>query len=389
MRKTYEYRLRPTPAQERRLVATLDACRFVYNWGIEDRRNLWNYCRVSANFYDQSDYLKSLKSANPWLQEVHAHPLQEALRRVERSFDGFFLRVKKGEKPGYPRFKGKGWYDSFTFKEWENGASLDGKRLFLSKIGRVRIHLHRPLEGEIKTCTVKRKVDGWYALFSALLPDPKPSGITNPVGIDVGLESFATLSTGEKIENPRPLRKNERELRIAQRRVSRRRKGSNRRRKAVRHLRLAHLRVQRSRRSFHFTQAHRLVKRFNPIFVEALKIRGMVRNHSLAKSISDASWGQFLGILSHSAESAGGASIAVEARGSSQECAVCGVEVRKSLGERVHRCWNCGSLEDRDVNAARVILRRGLAGPSGRGRAVRRFRGSEKPRGLSRSGVSP
>jgi putative transposase len=360
VRKTCEFRLRPTRAQERRLVATLDACRFVYNWGVEDRRNLWSCCRVSATFYDQSDYLKHLEAANPWLQEVHAHPLQDALRRVDRSFEGFFRRVKKGEKPGYPRFKGKVWYDGFTFKEWENGASFDGKRLSLSKIGRVRIVLHRLLEGEIK-----RKADGWYALFSALLPDPKPSGITNPVGIDVGLESFATLSTGEKIENPRPLRKSEREFRIAQRKVSRRKKGSHRRRKAVRLLRLAHLRIQRSRRSFHFTQAHRLAKRFNPIFVEALEIGGMVRNHRLAKSISDASWGQFLGILSHSAESAGGASIAVEARGSSQECAVCGVEVPKSLGERVHGCWNCGSLEDRDVNAARVILRRGLGRPFG------------------------
>ena len=367
MRKTYEYRLRPTPAQERRLVATLDACRFVYNWGIEDRRNLWDYARVSTHFHDQSEYLKHLKAANPWLREIHAHPLQDALRRVERSFDGFFRRVKKGEKPGYPRFKGKGGYDSFTFKEWENGASFDGERLFLSKIGRVRIHLHRPLEGEIKTCTVKRRTDGWYGLFSAIVADPKPLETSTPVGIDVGLESFATLSTGEKIENPRHFRKNERELRIAQRKVSRRKKGSNRRRKAIRHLKLAHLRVQRSRRSFHFREAHRLVKRFHPIFVEALNIRGMVRNHSLAKSISDASWGQFLGILSPSAESAGGASIAVEARGSSQECAVCGVEVPKNLGERVHRCWKCGSLEDRDVNAARVILRRGLGRPVGEG----------------------
>jgi putative transposase len=347
------------------MVATLDACRFVYNWGLEDRRNLLDYCRVSTHFYDQSHYLKPLKAANPWLKEVHAHPFQDALRRVERSFDGFFRRVRKGGKTGYPRFKGKGWYDSFTFKEWKNGCGFDGKRLSLSKIGRVRVVLHRPVEGEIKTCTVKRRADGWYALFSVLVHDPKPSEISNPVGIDVGLESFATLSTGEKIENPRHLRKNEREFRIAQRKVSRRKKGSHRRRKAVRYLRLAHLRIQRSRRSFHFTQAYRLVKRFNPIFVEALKIRGMVRNPHLAKSISDASWGQFLGILSHSAESAGGASIAVEARGSSQECAVCGVEVPKRLRERVHGCWNCGSLEDRDVKAARVILRRGLGRPVG------------------------
>jgi len=349
------------------MISTLDACRFVYNWGIEDRKTLWQYCHVSTGFNDQSDYLKHLKDTNPFLKEVHAHPLQDVLRRVERSFDGFFRRIKAGEKSGYPRFKGKNWYDSFTFKEWGNGASFDGKRLKLSKIGRVRIVLHRSIQGEIKTCTVKRKSDGWYALFSVVMPDPKSSEINNPVGIDVGSETFAAFSTGEKIKNPRYLRTNERELKIAQRKMSRRKNGSRRRRKAVQHLRLVHQRVERSRKSFHFTQAHRLAKRFNPIFVENLNIRNMVRNHCLAKSISDAAWGQFLGILSHSAESAGGACMAVEARGTSQECSECGETVQKSLSERVHRCWSCGLVLDRDVNAARNILARGLGRPIGEG----------------------
>lgn len=355
------------------MFATLNACRFVYNWGIEDRKNLWERCHVSTNFHDQSGYLKHLKDANPWLKDVHAHPLQDALKRVQRSFDGFFRRVKEGAKPGYPRFKGQNQYDSFTFKEWGNGASFDGKRLSLSKIGRVRIVLHRPIEGEIKTCTVKHRADGWYALFSVVVADPKLSTINNPVGIDVGLESFAVLSTGEKIENPRYLRTNERELKIAQRKVSRRKKWSNRRRKAVRHLALVHLRVQRSRRSFHFTQAYRLAQRFNPIFIEKLNIRNMVRNHCLAKSIMDASWGQFLGILSRSAESAGGASIAVEARGSSQECARCGAYVPKPLPERMHRCWNCGWVVPRDENSANVILNRGLGRPFGEGAGSNRL----------------
>lgn len=364
MRKTYEFRLRPTKAQERQLFATLNACRFIYNWGIEDRKSLWQYGHISTNFNDQSGYLKHLKDANPGLREVHAHPLQDALRRVERAFDGFFRRVKNGERPGYPRFKGRNWYDSFTFKEWTNGVSFDGKRLFLSKIGRVRIVLHRPIEGEVKTCTMKRKADGWYALFSVVVSDAKPSEIDNPVGIDVGITTFAALSTGEKIENPQFLRRNERALTIAQRKVSRRKKGSKRRRKAVQHLKLEHLRVQRSCRSFHFTQAHRLAQRFNPIFIENLNIKGMVRNHALAKSIADASWGQFLGILSHSAESAGGAVIAVEARGTSQEC-VCGEPVPKDLSVRVHRCPRCGLVEDRDVVSARIIKQRGLDWPVG------------------------
>ncbi len=226
--------------------------------------------------------------------------------------------------------------------------------------------LHRPIEGEIKLCTVKRRADGWYGLFSVVCGDPAPATIRNPVGIDMGLESFATLSTGESIENPRYLRTNEHELKVAQRKVSRRKRGSHRRRKAVHHLRHVHLRVQRSRKSFHFTEASRLARRFNPIIVERLNIKGLVRNHSLAKSISDASWGQFLGVLSHSAESAGGASIAVEARGTSQECAKCGRVVPKALSDRWHVC-PCGSRVPRDENSARVILNRGLGRSIGEG----------------------
>ncbi len=364
MRKTYEYRLRPTKAQEKRLVATLFACRFVYNWGIEDRKVLWHYCHVATNFNDQSRYLKYLKDANPWLKDVHAHPLQDAIRRVERSFDRFFTARKNGV--GYPRFKGRNQYDSFTFKEWGNGASFEGTRLSLSKIGRVRIVRHRPLEGEIKLCTVKRRADGWYVLFSVVCEDPDPSTIRNPVGIDMGLERFATLSTGENIETPRYLRTHAQALKVAQRKVSRRQKGSHRRRKAVHHLRHVHLRVQRSRKSFHFTEASRLARRFNPIIVETLNIKGMVRNHCLARSIADASWGRFLGILSRSAESAGGASIAVEARGTSQECAKCGRVVPKTLSDRWHVC-PCGYVVPRDENSANVILNRGLGRSVGEG----------------------
>ncbi len=368
MRKTYEYRLRPTKAQEKRLVATLEACRSSYNWGIEGRKVLWQYCHVSTNFNDQSRYLKHLKDANPWLKEVHAHPLQDALRRVERSFARFFKARKTGY--GYPRFKGRDQYDSFTFKEWGNGASFDGTRLALSKIGRIRIVRHRPLEGAIKLCTVKRRVDGWYGLFSVVCTDPAPSTLRNPVGIDLGLESFATLSTGERIENPRHLRTSEQALKVAQRKVSRRKRGSHRRRNAVQHLRQVYLRVQRSRKSFHFTEASRLARRFKPIIVEHLNIKGMVRNHCLAKAISDVSWGRFLRILSRSAESAGGASIAVEARGTSQECAQCGRVVPKTLSDRWHDC-PCGYRVPRDENSARVILNRGL------GRSVGEGAGSE------------
>jgi putative transposase len=345
------------------MIAALNACRFVYNWAIEDRMVLWQYCGVSTSFFDQSAYLKHLKSANPFLGDVHAHLLQDAIKRADRAFAAFFARHKEGH--GHPRFKGRDWYDSFTFKEFGNGAAFDGKRLYLSKIGRVRFVLHRPIVGEVKTCTIKRRADGWYILFSVEQAAPSLSPVNEPVGIDVGLTAFATLSNGEVIENPRHLRVAEKNLKRCQRIVSRRKKGGYRRQQAVRVLRTAHLRVRRSRRSFHFTVASRLVKRFNPIFVENLNIAGMVKNHSLAKSISDAGWGQFLGILSHSAESAGGSSDEVRAAGTSQDCSTCGETVPKDLSERWHRC-RCGCVLPRDENAARNILQRGWACRSGR-----------------------
>lgn len=367
MRKTFEFRLKPTAPQERQLEATLGASRFVYNWGIEDRRSLWDYCKVSTGFYDQSKFLTHLKELHPFLKEVHAHPLQEALKRVETSFQKYFEGRREGQRHGRPRFKGRRFYKSFTFKEWGNGARFDGKRLELSKIGRVRIHLHRPIEGQIKTCTIEKRADGWYSLFSAeVSPSWRSINENRPMGVDVGILSFAALSSGDRIENPRYLEAQRRELRIAQRKVSRRTRGSRRRRKAADHLALTHLLISRQRRDFHFKAAKRIVERSSVIYFEALNVSGMMRNHRLARQISDASWSSFLGILSRSAESAGVASRAVEARGTSQECSQCGGTVRKTLAIRIHRC-PCGYVADRDVNAARVILARGLDRSFGEG----------------------
>lgn len=349
------------------MYSTLGACRFVYNWGIEDRKSLWERCHVSTSFFDQSKFLTHLKELHPFLKSVHAHPLQHALKRVDTSFQRYWDDRKVGKKHGYPRFKGRHFFTSFTFKEWGNGASFDGKRLSLSKIGRVRINLHRPIEGAIKTCTIKRQPDGWYALFSCeVVPTWRSINESPAIGVDVGLLSYAALSDGSTIENPRYLIAQKRALAIAQRKTSHRRKGSARRRKAADHLALMHLKISRQRRDFHFKAAKMIADAASVIFIEDLNIAGMVKNHCLAKHISDASWGSFREILSRSAESAGVACMAVEARGTSQECAECGKTVRKTLAERVHAC-PCGYVADRDVNAARVILARGLGRPIGEG----------------------
>jgi putative transposase len=319
--KTFVYKLRPTPAQAALLTEAVETCRHLYNHGLGERKTAYQERGESIGFARQSASLPALKRQSSYLPRVHSQVLQDVLHRVDRAFQAFFRRVKGGEKPSYPRFRGRGWYDSFTYPQWSNGVTLDGGRLILSKIGALRLHKDRPLDGTPKTCTIVRKADGWYAsiaceLAPSLLP---PSG--KAVGIDVGLESFATLSDGTQIANPRYYRAAERKLKQAQRRLSRRVKGSNRRRKARELLAKAHLKVKRARQGFAHKSARALVNDYDHIAVEQLNIRGMVRNHALAKSISDAGWGLFLNILIAKAASAGRVVVEVNPAGTSQACA--------------------------------------------------------------------
>jgi putative transposase len=284
--------------------------------------------------------------------------LQATLRRLQRSFENFFGRVKRGEKAGFPRFKSRSRYDSFTYPQ--AGFKLDGDKLHLSKIGSVRLHLSRPIEGKIKTCTIKREVLGWFVIFAVEENQcryiPK-TGVS--VGIDVGLENFATLSTGETIPNPQFLRRAERKLKTAQRSVSRKKRGSNRRKKAVRLLALRHLKVKRQRLDFLHKTSLELIRRFDEIAVEDLNIKGMVKNHHLAKSVSDAGWGLFIQTLDGKAENAGRRVWKVPAHHTSQDCSGCGARAHKSLAMREHQCPQCGLVLHRDHNAAINISQRG------------------------------
>jgi putative transposase len=293
-----------------------------------------------------------MKKALPFLPLVHSQVLQDVLHRVDRAFDNFFHRCKSGEKPGYPRFKGAGGYDSFTYPQWGNGVKLKDGRLFLSGIGHLRLCKDRPLHGIPKTCSVVRRADGWYAcIVCEIEPCPLPeTGQT--IGIDLGLESFARLSNGEPIENPRLYRRAQKRLRKAQRRLSRRQKGSHRRKKARVALAKAHLKVKRARLDFCHKVALDLVCRFDVIYVEKLNIRGMVKNHPLAKAISDAGWGLFLTVLRAKAASAGRVVKDVNPAGTSQTCSGCGARVPKTLKERWHACPYCELSLHRDHNAA-------------------------------------
>jgi putative transposase len=357
--KTLVYKLRPSPAQAALLDETLETCRRLYNHALAERKAAYSERGETLAFARQCATLPQLKQTWHWLKRVHSQVLQDVLHRLQHAFDRFFRRLKAGQTPGYPRFRGKGWYDSFTYRQWGNGATLERGRLVLSKIGAVRFHRDRPLQGTPKTCTMVRKADGWYAHIACeLAPEPLPP-TGKAVGVDMGLESFATLSDGTQFANPRLYRAAEGKLRRAQRRLSRRVKGSNRRRKARELLAKAHLKVQRTRLDFAHKTARCLVNEYEQIVVEKLNIKGMIRNHPLAKSISDAGWGLFVNVLRGKAASAGRVVLEVNPAGTSQTCARCGEHVPKRLAVRWHSCPYCGCELHRDHNAALNILKKG------------------------------
>ena len=360
--KAYKYKLKTNAKFVAGCLATLDVCRELYNAALQERRDAYQINGLSINYHAQAVQLPQIKQVREDVGKVHSQVLQDTLRRVDKAFDAFFRRCQNGETPGYPRFKPASRYDSFTYPQ--SGFRLEGDKLHLSKIGSCRVRLSRPIEGTIKTCTIKRDADGWYVVFAVEGNQcrffPK-TGET--VGIDVGIENFATLSTGEVVGNPEFLRESEVTLRTAQRRVSRRKRGSKRRSKAVNLLRKKHQKIRRRRADFHHKTALKIVREFDAIAVEDLNVRGMVKNHRLAKSINDAGWSLFILILTSKAEEAGRVVIKVNPAYTSQDCSQCGHRVRKTLDEREHRCDNCGFVAHRDHNSALAV--KGRAGLSG------------------------
>jgi putative transposase len=352
MIKSFKYRIFPTHAQVTKLSATLDMCRELYNAGLQERRGAYHLERKSVRYADQQNQLPEIKEARPELNGVHSQVLQDALRRLDKAFRAFFRRAKAGENAGYPRFRSHRRYNSFTYSQ--KGFTFANNKLRLSKIGSVRIKLHRSIEGKIKALTVTRSALGkWHACFSVEMEAQPLPASDRAVGIDVGLSHFATLSTGEQIANPRFFRADEKTLAKAQRKEKR---------KAARRI---HERIANRRRNFAHQLSHALVSLFGVIAFEDLNIKGLVKNRSLAKSISDAAWNQLVQFTNYKAESASRTCVQVDPRNTSKLCSACGLMVRKSLSERVHHC-SCGLSLDRDVNAAINILARGLASLSPR-----------------------
>lgn len=338
----------------------LSECRWLYNALLEERKTAWEKRRETVGRYAQHAALPILKKMRPSLQAVHSQVLQNVAVRLDLAFDAFFRRVQVGQEPGYPRFRGADRYDSFCHPQYGNGVRLQGDVLFLSKVGLVRVKLHRLLEGAIKTVCIRRQAGFWYACFCVECEaEPLPPSAV-AVGIDVGLNAFAFLSTGEAIANPRFLRRDEKDLKRVQRKLSKADRGSAKRRQAKQVLQKVHRRITNRRGDFAHQQSRCIINRFGTVCVEDIHVSRLVHNHCLAKSLLDAAWSQFFACLTYKAEWAGRQLVKVNPAYTSQTCHRCGQRQKIALSARQYECLGCGLSMHRDQNASLNILAVGL-----------------------------
>ncbi len=326
---------------------TLETCRRLYNYAVADR------IKSHSKFYDQEKAMVQRKKENKHLKAVHSQVLLDALFRVDKSFKAYFTGLSR-----FPKFKRHSHYNSSSYPQ--SGFKLNGNKLYLSKIGNVKIVLHRKISGVIKRVTVIRDID---QRFVAFLVDESPTLPKSPgkaIGVDSGLLNVIALRDGIVIENPRALRRSVKKIKTLQQDLSRKKKGSHNREKARLKLAKAWRKVRRQRDDFSHKVSHKLSTENNVIVYEDLKIPNMMRNHNLASAIMDATWGKLRRLTAYKAERRGGRVILVNPNGTSQKCSGCAVRVPKSLSERVHQCMKCGLTIDRDINAARTILKLGL-----------------------------
>lgn len=356
--KSYKFRIYPTKKQVVILENTLELCRELYNAALQERRDAWRLNKVSISYYDQDKQLTEVKKIREDLKTINAQTLSNVLNRLDKTFNNFFRRSKEKQAIGFPRFKGQNRYNSFCYRQ--NGFSVSDNKLTLSKIGKLKLKLSRPVIGKVKTCTIKREIDKWFVIFLVETAAETLSKTGKQIGIDVGIEKFLTLSDGTQIENFKYFEKSQKKLRVAQRSIVRKTKGSNSRRKAVLKLKKIHQKIKNQRSDFQHKISTRLVKEFDLIAIENLNILGMSKG-ILSKQIHDVAWSAFFQKLKYKAENAGKLVIEVNPKHTSQDCSVCSERVKKDLSVRVHQCLNCGLILNRDENAAINILKAGQA----------------------------
>jgi len=356
--KTFKYRLYPSKSQSVHLDRTLETCRVWYNQCLAERKDAWENEKKGIGKFKQLAKVKEYRKENPYAAQVHSHIMQVVVQDLDKAFQAFFRRVKSGETPGYPRFKGRNRFDSFGLKEYGNGFKVDGRRLRITAVGRLRVRWHREIEGEIKTVRILKQAGKWYACFSCEVEEKTLAPTGKRLGIDVGIHHLLATSDGEFAENPTWYRGSQRKLRVLQRAVSRRRLGGANRRKSVLALQRQHETISNRRKDYLNNLAHQLIVNYDLIALEKLNIRGMARNRHLSKSILDAGWGYLSKRISDKAAEAGRHVVQVDPAYTSKKCSSCGrVFEDLSLADRWVEC-SCGLSIDRDVNAAINILKR-------------------------------
>ena len=379
--RTYRFRIYPTDLQVAALNSTLDLCRELYNAMLQQRIYAYRSGK-RVNYNSQQDEIPEVKNAFPEYRSIHSQVLQDVARRLDKSYDNFFRRTEeknngKNIKAGFPRFKSKERYSSITYPQ-SGFRIMDNGHVWLSKLGEVRMFMHRPIIGEIKTLSVKRDTVGdWFITVTA---DQYGDGGTerqeggdleehhanspefmNPIGIDLGLKALITTSDGEQIEPPHFLIKSEKKLKKAQRDLSRKMKGSGKREKAKKRVAIIHRKIARQRDDFAHKISRQLINEHDLIALEDLNIAGMVKNHHMSKSIVDASWNSIIQYTTYKAESAGAVVVLVDPMHTSQKCSKCGnIKDDMKLSDRIYHCGVCGLAMDRDLNAAINIRNMGL-----------------------------
>jgi putative transposase len=366
--QTYLMRIYPTRKQTRTLERWLCLCCEVYNAALDERKSASCMAGVSLSYEDQCAELPECKEIRPDLAEVPSQVLQDVVKRVDLAFDAFFRHLEHGEKPGYPRFKSRYRYHSLTFKQYSNSFTVlaGGKQnrgtLMLAKLGHVKMVMHRAITGTPKTAIVKRTPTGkWYVSITVKVEEKtrdgkRPLPSEEVVGIDVGLKTFAYLSTGEEIANPRFFRAEEAALARAQRKLAKAPKGSRERDRKRRVVSRIHERITNRRRTFIEQEVSGLIMRFGFLAIEALVVRNLVQNPKLAKSIADASWSMFFSHLLDKAEEAGRVVVRVNPAYTSQTCSQCSHRQPMPLSVRVYECPRCGLVIHRDHNGSLNIL---------------------------------
>ena len=359
----FRYRLLPSRRQHRALEQILEAQRQLYNGALEERIGAYRNAGRTLTYFDQTKGLTEWRQADSEASELPLSIQRATLKRLDDAYRTFFRRIRSGCKAGFPRFRGKGWFHSFGFRQFD-GIRIENARLrFKGMPGSLRVHWHRELlGGSIRSCTFKRDTKGWNVTFAVEVEPKEPRAINRAVGVDLGISTFAALSDGGCIPSLRAARRSERQLRMAQRALMRKRRGSDQRRKARTMVARCHAAIARRRREHLHQASARLVRDYDAIAIEKLNVKGLAQS-ALAKDVHDASWAKFISMMRYKAERAGALLIEVNPNYTTQDCSQCGARVPKDLTIRQHDCPHCGISIDRDINAARNILNRAGVSP--------------------------